>query len=259
MSGRTIVSGGLVNASSSVHVLTLSCSSTSQIIVSHHVELLLPIAHSLIRVVDGRLDVAGSVDELRSRGELSSLIAVEEASHSNEETIIPPTPAAGREKTEEEALSLVAPASTDADDDATEESSEEVAPKKEARKMVKDEEREVGNVKWSVYKIYLVATVRPLDSRPRPLLSPFRLSLSNRMMSLSFTGLPHLGDRSHSYVHCPEHGLRRAMVGLSLDVQLQRYISPSRPSVPRCLPRPRKRIRLNPALVLGHDLCSLVA
>ena len=60
--------------------------------MSHHVELLLPIAHSLIRVVDGRLDVAGSVEDLRAQGELAAVVEVEEKLHAEEETVIEETP-----------------------------------------------------------------------------------------------------------------------------------------------------------------------
>lgn len=120
--------------------------------MSHHVELLLPIAHSLIRIVDGRLDAAGSIDDLRAQGEIEKIVAVEEASHSNEEVIIPPTPAA-KEKTEDEAVRFDVPSPIQEEGDEESDETEEEAPKKEARKMVKDEEREVGNVKWATYKV----------------------------------------------------------------------------------------------------------
>ncbi|KAL7418151.1 hypothetical protein BDY24DRAFT_374236 [Mrakia frigida] len=106
------------------------------IIVSHHVELLLPIAHSLIRVVDGRLDVAGSVQDLRARGELAAVVEVEEKLHAEEETVLEETP----EKVEGYDQPIV------------------VVEKKKAKKMVKDEEREVGSVRWETYKLYFAAS-----------------------------------------------------------------------------------------------------
>jgi ABC-type multidrug transport system ATPase subunit len=133
------------------------------VLVTHHVEICLPFAHSLIRVLDGRVDISGSVEDLRARGELSAIVAIEEASHSNEETVIPPTPSGseGKEMSEEEAM-----AGAKDDDsksstvkDAASEQTVEAPKKKEARRLVKDEERAVGNVGWATYKIYLEATV----------------------------------------------------------------------------------------------------
>ena len=100
--------------------------------MSHHVELLLPVAHSLLRIVDGRLDVAGSVEDLRSRGELAAVVEVEEKLHADEETVIEETPIAKVEGETETAV---------------------VIEKKKAKKMVKDEEREIGSVRWETYKV----------------------------------------------------------------------------------------------------------
>lgn len=50
-----------------------------QILVSHHVELLLPITDHIVRILDGKVDAQGSPAELRAGGELDGLIAVEEA------------------------------------------------------------------------------------------------------------------------------------------------------------------------------------
>jgi ABC-type multidrug transport system ATPase subunit len=58
-----------------------------QILVSHHVELLLPITDYIIRILDGKIDAQGSPAELRAAGELDGLIAVEEAEAAAEEPI----------------------------------------------------------------------------------------------------------------------------------------------------------------------------
>lgn len=56
--------------------------------VSHHVELLLPSADYLVRILDGRIDAQGTPAELRAAGELDGLIALEEAEASKVEPII---------------------------------------------------------------------------------------------------------------------------------------------------------------------------
>lgn len=53
--------------------------------MSHHVELLLPSADFLIRILDGRLDAQGTPAELREAGELEGLMALEEAEVVKEE------------------------------------------------------------------------------------------------------------------------------------------------------------------------------
>lgn len=47
--------------------------------VSHHVELLLPSADYIVRILDGRVDAQGTPDELRASGDLDALIVTEEA------------------------------------------------------------------------------------------------------------------------------------------------------------------------------------
>ena len=66
-----------------------------QILVSHHVELLLPISDYVIRILDGRLDAKGTPAELRAAGQLDGLIALEEAEAQEE-------PPAKAEEVEEE-------------------------------------------------------------------------------------------------------------------------------------------------------------
>lgn len=58
-----------------------------KILVSHHVELLLPSADYLVRILDGRIDSKGTPDELRASGDLDGLIAVEGTEIASEEPV----------------------------------------------------------------------------------------------------------------------------------------------------------------------------
>ncbi|WVR08508.1 hypothetical protein IAU60_005563 [Kwoniella sp. DSM 27419] len=110
------------------------------VLVSHHVELLLPSADYLIRILDGRIDAQGTPDELRAAGELEGLVALEEAEATKTETI-----------TQEEAV-----------EDEIEVVEEKKAKKKgPGKKLIQDEERAIGNVKWATYKLYIVAATYP--------------------------------------------------------------------------------------------------
>ncbi|WWD20615.1 hypothetical protein CI109_105091 [Kwoniella shandongensis] len=110
------------------------------ILVSHHVELLLPSSKYIVRIVDGRIDAQGTPDELRANGELDGLVAIEEAeAHAAE-------PVTADDEADKEAQ-------------ATEEGDEK-KPKKTkgpGKKLVQDEERTIGSVKWETYKLYIKA------------------------------------------------------------------------------------------------------
>ena len=109
------------------------------ILVTHHVELVLPGAYYIVRMLDGRIDVQGTVKELRESGALSDIEieAVVEERKAEEEQ---------QEKAVEK-------------DPAVEgEIAEGAEAKKKPRKLIKDEEREVGSVKWKIYKTYLKAS-----------------------------------------------------------------------------------------------------
>lgn len=92
----------------------------------------MPIAHSLLRIVDGRVETQGTIDELRARGDLSSIVATEQTEVPDEAAVVPEA------QTEADVAQAVAQAT---------------GPKKLARKLVKDEEREVGNVSWKTYSV----------------------------------------------------------------------------------------------------------
>lgn len=116
-----------------------------QILVTHHVELVLPGAHYLIRMLDGRIDTHGTIKELRAQGILEHIsqdaeveAQMEEAAVAKEETIDPEEAAVsgGGGKYQKDAI----------------------AEAKKPRKLIKDEHRETGGVKWKIYKGYLKAS-----------------------------------------------------------------------------------------------------
>ena len=112
-----------------------------QILVTHHVELVLPGAYYLVRMLDGRIDTQGTLTELRAQGALDDIANSEEVKvHEDEQEAAAETPNA-----EEIAAEVV----------------EGAHPAKEAkkpRKLVKDEERQEGGVKWNIYNTYLKAS-----------------------------------------------------------------------------------------------------
>ncbi|KAJ7508849.1 hypothetical protein B0H11DRAFT_1962913 [Mycena galericulata] len=105
------------------------------ILVTHHVDLVLSGAHYLVRMLDGRIDVQGTVEELRAQGILDAI------THD----------AAVDAKVEEPVAAL-------ADDSADLNDPEETKPVTKPRKLVKDEHRAIGGVKWSIYNSYLKAS-----------------------------------------------------------------------------------------------------
>lgn len=109
--------------------------------VTHHVELVLPGASYLVRMLDGRIDIHGTLVDLRAQGVLDEIAQAEEVkSHENEQRVSAESPS-----TEEIAA----------------ESVEDTNPARETkrpRKLIKDEERLEGGVKWNIYNIYLKAS-----------------------------------------------------------------------------------------------------
>nr|ODN96123.1 ATP-binding cassette transporter [Cryptococcus depauperatus CBS 7855] len=106
------------------------------LLVSHHVELLLSTSDYLIRILDGRVDAQGTPNQLRSQGALNGLVAMEEAElHKQEDK-------------EEEVM---------AGEDVDIQEVKKEKKKGPGKKLIQDEERAVGNVKWETYKLYIVA------------------------------------------------------------------------------------------------------
>ena len=121
-----------------------------QVLVTHHVELVLPGTYYLVRMLDGRIDVHGTVKELRSRGVLESVIqdAESDPNKSPEDESNSVTEEANKDEVEGEPVAVR--------DTKT----------KKPRKLVKDEERESGSVKWITYKTYLKASYVPMLRTP---------------------------------------------------------------------------------------------
>ncbi|KAF8337342.1 multidrug resistance-associated ABC transporter [Cantharellus anzutake] len=106
------------------------------ILVTHHLDLVLGGAHYLVRMLDGRIALQGEIDDLRSKGKLDAVKqdAVTQVEVSPQIAHIP-----------------------EESDPVVEGSPEANGNSRSARKLVKDEERAKGSVKWSVYKTYLTA------------------------------------------------------------------------------------------------------
>ncbi|SRR5712692_3925504 len=112
-----------------------------QVLVTHHVELVLPGAYYLVRMLDGRIDTQGTLTELRAQGVLDDIANSEEVKvHEVEQQAAAET--SNAEEIAAEAVEGVRPA-------------EET---KKPRKLVKDEERQEGGVKWNIYNTYLKAS-----------------------------------------------------------------------------------------------------
>ncbi|KAL5532471.1 hypothetical protein ACEPAF_6041 [Sanghuangporus sanghuang] len=111
------------------------------ILVTHHVELVLPGAYYLVRMMDGRIELQGTVKELRESGALDA-IASEEGYEEHRE---------GEQKADE-GEEQGPPCEGDFGGSVTTNES------KQSRKLVDDEERETGSVKWRIYKTYLRAS-----------------------------------------------------------------------------------------------------
>ncbi|KAJ7764128.1 hypothetical protein DFH07DRAFT_1059163 [Mycena maculata] len=104
------------------------------ILVTHHVDLVLSGAHYLVRMLDGRIDVQGTVEDLRTQGVL------DEIKHD----------AAAEAKAEEPVAAL--------EDDGANLDDPDAAKPTKPRKLVKDEHRTIGGVKWTIYNSYLKAS-----------------------------------------------------------------------------------------------------
>ncbi|KZT57684.1 hypothetical protein CALCODRAFT_273206 [Calocera cornea HHB12733] len=112
------------------------------VLVTHHVELVLPAAHYLVRMLDGRIDTHGTTKELREKGILSQIVVEETATAKEEDK-----KADAEEGKDPEVIAVEAANGTPL---------EAVKPKK-ARRLVEDETKAEGSVDWRIYSSYLVA------------------------------------------------------------------------------------------------------
>lgn len=103
-----------------------------QVLVTHHVALMLPAAYHLIHLSDGKIDLQGHVEDLRQEGVLETVVQEEQSSLSKDNL----AETGEIRKTEQ------------SDQKAVEE-----VPKTLAEK----EHRETEGVSWVVYKTYLRA------------------------------------------------------------------------------------------------------
>ncbi|KAI0827335.1 multidrug resistance-associated ABC transporter [Trametes gibbosa] len=116
------------------------------ILVTHHVELVLPGANYLVRMLDGRIDTQGTVKELRESGILDDIAQVEELEAHKEEQAV-------------EAIKEVEEADAEVDVEATGDADGAAKKaKKKPRKLIEEEHRESGSVKWHIYNTYLKAS-----------------------------------------------------------------------------------------------------
>ncbi|KZT66167.1 hypothetical protein DAEQUDRAFT_813713 [Daedalea quercina L-15889] len=118
------------------------------ILVTHHVELVLPGAHYLVRMLDGRIDTQGTLKDLRARGLLDDITHDESVeAHKEEEKV------EAEEKAKEPNAEIDAEAPEDEEEDAKPDKKD-----KKPRKLIEDEKRETGSVKWAIYNTYLKAS-----------------------------------------------------------------------------------------------------
>ncbi|OJA13396.1 hypothetical protein AZE42_08993 [Rhizopogon vesiculosus] len=109
------------------------------VLVTHHVELVLPGTYYVVRMLDGRIDTQGTAKDLRAQGVLDNIAQ----------------DSAAEVKEEEPVAATEAPVETQGDLDETDKPADA---KKKPRKLIKDEHRETGGVKWSIYNAYLKAS-----------------------------------------------------------------------------------------------------
>ncbi|TBU41809.1 P-loop containing nucleoside triphosphate hydrolase protein [Dichomitus squalens] len=109
------------------------------ILVTHHVDLVLPSAHYLLRMVNGRIETQGTVEDLRVRGILGTVAALEERELA----------AGSRERLVASEVGTV-PGGKPIDVEKT--------TLKKPRVLVEEERRAVGRIKWPTYKAYLEAS-----------------------------------------------------------------------------------------------------
>lgn len=90
-----------------------------------------------MRMLDGRIDTQGSVQDLRAKGILEDIAQSEEAeAHKVEGTTVQE-----EAQTSDDVVDLQEPVVV-----------------KKPRQLIKDEHREIGGVKWHIYKTYLGAS-----------------------------------------------------------------------------------------------------
>jgi hypothetical protein len=90
-------------------------------------------------MLDGRIDVQGNIQDLRAQGVLDTIAQTSSV-----------------EEQEAATSSAAADPETQAIEEGTEQTKTDAG--RSPRKLVKDEHRETGSVKWSIYNSYLKAS-----------------------------------------------------------------------------------------------------
>jgi len=148
------------------------------------VELVLPGTYYLVRMLDGRIDTQGTVEYLRAQGVLDDITQDESIQVQKEDQVAVSDAHLGPE------------AEVDADDKPTEDI-------KKPRQLVKDEAREHGAVKWSIYNTYLEASFVFISSLEIFCLMPLQIVLDMGHFELT--------DRDHSGLGCRRETLDQTM------------------------------------------------
>ena len=107
-------------------------------------QLVLPGAFYLIRMLDGRIDTQGTVKELQGQGLLKEIEHDATVETYKKELVV--------------AAAVI----------GVEESSDPTKASKKPRKLVADEHRAIGSVKWSIYESYLRASSVLVQSQQGP-------------------------------------------------------------------------------------------
>ncbi|KAG9009269.1 hypothetical protein FRB94_012338 [Tulasnella sp. JGI-2019a] len=131
------------------------------ILVTHHVDMVQPGAYYLVRMLDGRIDTQGTIEDLESRGLLEAIVRDSSLQHTGAEGSGTKTPSDDAETI----AGAVVEGKTDGEASKPAEGPEITTPPtspaslvaKKSRRLIKDEARAKGNVKWNIYKTYLKA------------------------------------------------------------------------------------------------------
>ena len=97
-------------------------------------------------MLDGRIDTQGTIQDLRANGILDDIAPAEEIEAHKEELAVE---AAKAEENPNAEIDAEAPADGEPAPDKT---------KKKPRKLIEEEQRETGSVKWHIYNTYLKAS-----------------------------------------------------------------------------------------------------
>ena len=98
-------------------------------------------------MLDGRIDTQGTVEDLRDQGVLEHITYDAAADLHKDEMALAEAKEASAESS-----------SSNGEGDAEEGMAAASGEAKKPRKLVKDEHREIGGVKWDIYKSYLKAS-----------------------------------------------------------------------------------------------------